>query len=176
MTRPEVALVFVGPMGAGKTSIGKKVARALGTTFTDTDALVVAEHGPIPEVFATRGEPFFRAAERAAVAGALTHGGVVALGGGAVLDAQTRAALRHHDVVFVTVQPHVVAGRIAGGERPLLAGDDDPVARWQRIYAERAPLYAEVADLTVDTSSGPLSIIAEEIAQWSRTRHRQEQP
>jgi shikimate kinase len=169
MTPSERALVLVGPMGAGKTSIGKRVARSLGIPFVDTDALVVREHGTIPEIFAAHGEGFFRAAERDAVTRALAGRGVVSLGGGAVLDPATRAALSAHDVVFLTVQPHVVAGRIGGSHRPLLA-DGDPVERWQRIFEERRPIYDEVADVTFDTSSGPLSQVVAAVVDWSRER------
>ncbi|WP_052226433.1 shikimate kinase [Microbacterium mangrovi] len=169
MTTPDPrALVLVGPMGAGKTSIGRRVARTMGLTFTDTDKVVVRDHGPIPELFTRLGEPGFRALERAAVVESLARGGVVALGGGAVLDAGTRAALADHRVVLLTVSPRVVASRIAGAERPLLNGDEDPVERWQRIFAERKAVYEEVADVTFDTSSGPLADVVTAIVAWAR--------
>jgi shikimate kinase len=169
MTTPDPrALVLVGPMGAGKTSVGRRVARTMGMSFTDTDKVVVRDHGPIPELFTRLGEPGFRAIERVAVAESLDRGGVVALGGGAVLDAGTRAALAAHRVVLLTVSPRVVASRIAGADRPLLNGDEDPVARWQRIYAERQHLYEEVADVTFDTSSGPLADVVTAIVAWAR--------
>ena len=161
----ERAIVLIGPMGAGKTSVGRRVARALRRPFADTDKIVVRDHGPIPELFAVHGERHFRALERAAVREALASGGVVALGGGAVLDADTRADLRAHRVVLLTVQPHVVGSRIGGTDRPLLAGED-PVARWARIYEERRALYEEAADLALDASSGPLADIVTRIVQW----------
>jgi len=163
----ERAVVLIGPMGAGKTSIGRRVARALERTFTDTDKVVVRDHGAIAELFTTHGEAHFREVERAAVAEALARGGVVALGGGAVLDAATRADLVGHDVVLLTVQPHVVASRIGGSTRPLLNAED-PVERWARIYDERRPVYEEVADVTFDTSSGPLADIVTAIVEWVR--------
>lgn len=166
MTEP--ALVLVGPMGAGKTSIGRRVARALGVGFADTDALIAAEHGPVPDVFRTHGEEGFRARERTAVARALTRGGVVSLGGGAVLDADTRADLAAHRVAFLTVTPQVVARRLSGGSRPLLAGDD-PVQEWERILAARRPYYEEVADAVFDTSRGPLSDVVRQVAEWAET-------
>jgi shikimate kinase len=170
MTSPE-AIVLVGPMGAGKTSIGKRLARALGTTFLDTDAAVVRAHGPISTIFAEHGEPHFRALERQAVVDALTAGGVVSLGGGAVLDEATRADLAAHRVVLLTVAPRVVAHRLGeGAKRPLLAaGDETPMQHWQRIFAERRPLYDAVADVTFDTSSGPLEHVVTAIAEWART-------
>lgn len=161
------AVVLVGPMGAGKTSVGRRVARALDRPFSDTDKIVVRDHGPIPELFVRHGEQHFRALEREAVREALGTGGVVALGGGAVLDEQTRAALRAHRVVLLTVQPHIIASRIGGGERPLLAGED-PVARWTRIFDERRPVYDAVADVTFDTSSGPLADVVARIVDWVR--------
>ena len=168
MSSPErSALVLVGPMGSGKTSVGKRVARALGWSFTDTDAMVVRENGPLPELFATRGEAHFRALERDAVSRALQEGGVVSLGGGAVLDPHTRSALAAHRVVLLTVAPHVVVSRIGGTGRPLLNAED-PLARWERILEERRPLYEEVADATFDTSSGPLSRVVQAIVAWAQ--------
>lgn len=162
------ALVLIGPMGAGKTSIGRRVARELGVSFTDTDSLVVREHGPIPELFATAGEARFREIERVAVRDALRMGGVVALGGGAVLDPDTRRDLAEHRVVLLTVAPHIVRSRIQGDARPLLASDEDPVARWTAILEERKDLYEEVADVTFDTSTGPLALVVADIVAWFR--------
>lgn len=160
-------LVLVGPMGAGKTSIGRRVAKALGVDFIDTDAVVQRDHGPIEQIFAAHGEAAFRAWERAAVQQALAGGeAVVSLGGGAVVDADTRTDLAHCRVVMLTVDPRVVAGRIQGTARPLLTGED-PLVRWQRIWQERRGLYESVADLTIDTSTGPLQHVVDEIAAWA---------
>jgi shikimate kinase len=162
--RPPV--VLIGPMGAGKTRIGKRVARILGTKFVDTDKVIVAENGPIAEIFAAQGEPHFRALERAAVVRALEGSDVVALGGGAILDEETRADLTGHQVVLVTVTAEAVAPRIADGRRPLLR---DGLTDWERIYAERRHLYEQLAKLTVDTSHRPIDLIAKEVAEWSTT-------
>ncbi|MCM3780382.1 shikimate kinase [Microbacterium hydrocarbonoxydans] len=162
-----LTLVLVGPMAAGKTSVGRRVARRLGVPFVDTDKRVASAHGPIPQIFAEFGEPRFRELEREAVAAALTEGGVISLGGGAVTDAGTRALLGEHPVVFLTVAPEAVAHRIGGGARPLLAGDD-PVSTWTRIFDERRAWYEEVASVTIDTSRRPMQRIAEEIAAWRR--------
>jgi shikimate kinase len=153
-------------MGAGKTRIGKRVARLLGTDFVDTDKMVVAEYGPIPAIFASQGETHFRALERAAVTAALAGDAVVALGGGAVLDDQTRADLTNHRVVLVTVSPEAVAPRIANARRPLLR---DGLTDWERIYAERRHLYEQLAKLTVDTSHRPIDAVAKEVAEWATT-------
>jgi shikimate kinase len=159
------AIVLVGPMGAGKSSIGRRVARELGVPFADTDTLVVRDHGPIAQLFVAEGEARFRELERRAVTEALAAGGVVALGGGAVLDADTRRDLRAHHVVLLTVSTNTVRARIHGEARPLLA-DEDPVARWQAIWESRRGLYTEVADVTFDTSSGPLADVVRDIVAW----------
>ncbi len=172
MTSPDArALVLVGPMAAGKSSVGRRVARRLGRTFVDVDRAIVAQHGPIPDIFAERGEAHFRALERAEVARALAAGGVVALGGGAVLDADTRADLAAHRVVLLTVDPRTVRGRIGDGGRPLLAGDD-PLERWTRIYEERRPLYEALADISFDTSRGPVQDVVDAVVGWVRAQER----
>ncbi|WP_375400373.1 shikimate kinase [uncultured Amnibacterium sp.] len=164
-------------MGAGKTSIGRKLARRLDLPFADTDAAVVREHGPIDALFRDRGEPEFRRLERAAVQQALASGGVVALGGGAVLDPATRDDLTNCTIVLLTVAETAVADRLAGSRRPLLTGPlvtdgppTDRLASWRRIAAERAPVYAALADLTVDTSHRPVSGIVEELAAALQAR------
>jgi len=165
-----LTLVLVGPMAAGKTSVGRKVARLLEVPFTDTDKRIAAAHGPIPAIFEAHGEPHFRELERDAVAAAVAEGGVVSLGGGAVADAGTRALLHGHPVVFLTVTADAVERRIGSGGRPLLAGEDDPVQRWRQIFDQRRGWYEEVADLTVDTSRRPMRALAEEIAAWRRNQ------
>lgn len=163
-----LTLVLVGPMAAGKSSIGRRVARRLGMTFVDTDNRIVAEHGPIPVIFAERGEEYFRAIERAAVVEALADGGVISLGGGAVTQAETRELLQQHQVVFLTVNESAVADRIRGDQRPLLAGETDPVERWKKIFEERRGWYTEVASATFDTSRRPMQMIADEIVAWRK--------
>jgi shikimate kinase len=160
-------LVLIGPMGAGKTSIGRRVAKRLGVPFTDTDAVLAREHGPIPAIFAAQGEEVFRMLERDAVRDALDHDGVVSLGGGAVLHPDTRSDLAAARVVLLTVDPAIVAGRLREGTRPLLE-HDDPVERWQQIYAARKPIYDELATVTFDTSSGPLQGVVDAVARWAR--------
>lgn len=163
MTSP--AIVLIGPMGAGKTSVGKRVAKRLGLPFTDSDAVIVREHGPIETIFATHGEEHFREVERRAVADALQAGGIVALGGGAVLHPGTQTALAGHRVVLLTVAPHNVAARIRGGARPLLQ-EGDAVERWHEIYAARRPLYERLAHVSFDTSAGPLQDTVDALAAW----------
>ncbi|MGN6219410.1 MAG: shikimate kinase [Microbacterium sp.] len=174
MTSPSDAVVLIGPMGAGKTSIGKKAARALGVPFFDTDAAVVRDHGPIERLFAEHGEAHFRRLERAAVAEGLATGGIVSLGGGAVLHPDTRADLAGRRVVLLTVAPRVVAGRVRDSNRPLLQGDD-AIERWTAIYEERRPVYEELADVTFDTSSGPIQDIVDALVSWVRGEHDPEE-
>lgn len=166
------AIVLIGPMGAGKSSVGRRVAKALGMPFYDSDAAVVAAHGPIETIFAERGEAAFRALERDAVRAGLQRGGVVALGGGAVLDPDTQADLAGHRVVLLTVSPRVVAGRVGGTRRPLLqgageGGETDAVARWQQVFESRRALYERLADAVFDTSSGPLQDVVDRVAEWA---------
>lgn len=146
-------LVLVGPPGAGKTTVGKVLARRLGVGFTDVDALIVARAGkPISDVFLHDGEDAFRAMEREVVAEALRGvDGVLALGGGSVLAAETRAALRGHRVVLLNVG--LADGLRRTGmstARPLLAGVN-PRATFKALLDARAPLYREVATVEVDT-------------------------
>lgn len=159
------ALVLIGPMGSGKTRIGKRVAKLLDVGFADTDALVVAEHGAIADLFAAHGEPHFRALEREAVRRALATDGVVALGGGAVLDPATQKDLAGERVVLFAVSPDAVEPRLANERRPLVRNG---LADWLRIRDERLPLYERLARATFDTSFRPTTEIAEEVAAWAR--------
>jgi shikimate kinase len=167
MASPDT-IVLIGPMGAGKTSVGRRVAKQLRVPFTDTDAVLAREQGPIPDLFAQHGEDGFRRLERDAVRAALASGGVVSLGGGAVLHPETRADLARARVVLLTVAPEAVAGRIRGSSRPLLQGED-ALARWRDIYAARRPVYEELADITFDTSRGPLQSVVDAVARWARS-------
>ena len=149
-TRPVV--VLVGPMGSGKTTVGRALAARLGAALRDTDADVEARAGkPVSDIFVDDGEPVFRELEREAVATALReHDGVLALGGGAVMDPLTEDALRGHTVVFLDVQVTDAARRIGlNRDRPLLLGN--PRAQWLRIMERRRPVYERVATAVVAT-------------------------
>ena len=159
-------LVLIGPPAAGKSRIGKRVARLLGVPFVDTDALVVREHGAIADIFAGHGEPHFRSLERAAVVRALGSDGVISFGGGAVLDADTQRDIAALPVVLLTVQPHAVAGRLGNGKRPLVPD----LASWVALYEKRRDLYERLADHVVDTSDRPTDQLAAELAEWARSR------
>ncbi|WP_370544731.1 shikimate kinase [Frigoribacterium sp. VKM Ac-2530] len=157
-------VAMIGPMGAGKSSIGKKLSRRLGVGFLDTDRLLVQRHGPVAEIFARDGEPRFRELEREVVAEALASTGVVSLGGGAVLDPLTRERLRGASVVLLTVTPEAVADRLAGSSRPLLA--QGGMDAWRAIALEREPVYRSLADVVVDTSRRPVSHVVDDVVAW----------
>ncbi|MBL7502202.1 shikimate kinase [Frankia sp. CNm7] len=158
--------VLVGAPGAGKTTIGQLVADRLGVTLRDTDTDVEATFGmSVSDIFIEKGEEAFRAAERAAVAAALAeHPGILALGGGAVLADETRAALAGHTVVYLEVDVSDAAHRVGlARDRPLLI--EAPRARLAALLRERRPLYAEVATVVVDTAGrGPQEVADDVLA------------
>ena len=157
--------VLIGPPAAGKTKLGKRVARALGVGFIDTDARIVDAHGPITEIFQRDGEQQFRAWERRAVIDALSSDGIVSLGGGAILDTDTQTDLSNHRVVLVTVNADAVADRLESSARPLLAGG---LESWTSLVATRQPIYDTLADIIVDTSVGPMESHANALAERLR--------
>ena len=157
--------VLVGAPGSGKTTVGQALAAILGVAFRDTDADIEELAGkPIPEIFVDEGEEHFRTLERAAVAAALaSHAGVLALGGGAVLAEENRAALIGHTVVHLSVElPDAVKRVGLGAGRPLLALN--PRATLKHLMEQRRPLYAEVATATVVTDGRTPQELAAEIA------------
>lgn len=155
-------IVLIGPPAAGKTRVGKRLARRLALPFVDSDAVIVERHGAISEIFAEHGELHFRALERAVVAEAVAGPGVVSLGGGAVLDSATQSDLASTRVVLLTVRPEAVASRIRNGKRPLVTD----IEGWTKLADERRELYESLADFATDTSSRPMETIVEEIARW----------
>ncbi|MEV0942902.1 shikimate kinase [Micromonospora wenchangensis] len=164
MTKP--VCVLVGAPGSGKSTVGAELATLLGVGFRDTDTDIEQMAGkPIPEIFIDEGEAHFRALERAAVLAALTsHPGVLALGGGAVLAEENRAALIGHTVVHLSVELTDAVKRVGlGAGRPLLSVN--PRATLKHLMDQRRPLYAEVATATVVTDGrAPEEIAAEIVA------------
>jgi shikimate kinase len=150
--------------------VGELVAAALVVAFRDVDADIEGVAGkPIPEIFIDDGEDRFRALERTAVADALaTFDGVLALGGGAVMAAETREALRGHRVVFLSVELADAISRVGlGAGRPLLA--INPRATMRYLLDQRRPLYEEVATVTVKTDGRtPEEVAAEVVEALSR--------
>jgi len=167
-------IVLVGPMGAGKSAIGRKSAKALGVPFRDTDSIVVQQHGAIADIFLEQGEAVFRGYEHEAVLASLAQDGVVALGGGSLTHEGTREALAGHRVVLLTVTDEAVPARLQGRKRPLLnQADADPIAEWVRIKNERMPVYRSVATIEVDTSGGPIQNVVDRIVEWVREQEQE---
>jgi shikimate kinase len=166
-TRPVV--VLVGPPGSGKSTVSRQLADLLGLAQRDTDTDVETAAGkPVADIFVDHGEPHFRALEREAVTTALaTHDGVLALGGGAVLDEHTQAALAAYvaaggAVVFLDVSLAHAAPRVGLNQsRPLLLGN--PRARWAALMEARRPVYERVATLHVVTDARTPAQVAQEI-------------
>ncbi|MPQ99158.1 shikimate kinase [Modestobacter sp. I12A-02628] len=162
-------LVVVGPPASGKTTVGRAVARRLQVGFRDTDHDVETATGTtISDLFVNAGEPHFRALEERAVATALAeHDGVLALGGGAVTSAATRALLVAYGraggtVVWLDVDLASAASRVGlNRDRPLLAVN--PRAMLRHMLAQRAPLYREVATRTVPTGDRPVDHVVAEV-------------
>ncbi len=156
-------IVLIGPMAVGKSAIGQQLAQHLGWAFVDTDAVVVAQHGTIAEIFASRGEHAFREMEARAVAQAVEDAqrghAVISLGGGAVLDSGTQQLLGRCTVVYLECDAETVAERIARNSgRPLLAGD--AMGRWRTLFATRQPVYERLADLVLDVRRGSIPELA----------------
>ncbi|WP_395726303.1 shikimate kinase [Nakamurella sp.] len=163
-------VVLVGPPGSGKTSVGGALARLTGKQLRDTDHDIEITAGrPIPDIFLTDGEPAFRALERAAVATALVeHDGVLALGGGSVLAEPTRALLKRHTVVFLSVtMPTGVRRTGLASNRPLLTGVN-PRATYKALLDARLHLYQEVATLEVATDELTVEQVATVIVEELR--------
>lgn len=163
--RIDRTLVFVGLMGAGKTCIGRKVAARLGLPFVDADREIELAAGcSIPEIFARHGEAVFRDGERRVIA-LLLEGSprVLSTGGGAFMDAQTRARIRERGVsIWLRAELSVLAGRVTRrGDRPLLK-DGNPAETLARLIELRYPVYAE-ADLCIDTRDEPPEYTVERV-------------
>ncbi|WP_194907952.1 shikimate kinase [Catenulispora rubra] len=155
-------VVLVGAPGSGKSTVGRLVADRLGVAFRDSDEDIETAAGrQISDIFVEHGEPHFRALEKAAVKEALaTHDGVLALGGGAILDADTRILLKEHRVAFLEVTLTDAASRVGlNRDRPLLLGNVRGTLL--KLMDERRPLYEEVAVLTVRTDREPEEVAAE---------------
>ncbi|MET9775171.1 shikimate kinase [Streptomyces sp. NPDC006367] len=145
-------IVLVGPMGVGKSTVGKLLAERLGTAYRDTDEDIVSAQGrTIAEIFVDDGEPAFRALEKQAVRTALAeHDGVLALGGGAVLDEDTRGLLAGQRVVYLSMDVEEAVRRTGlNVARPLLAVN--PRKQWRELMEARRHLYEEVATVVVAT-------------------------
>ncbi|GAA4153095.1 shikimate kinase [Actinomadura keratinilytica] len=163
-TRPKA--VLIGPPGSGKSTVGAALAERLGVALRDTDADIEAAAGrPISEIFIDDGEERFREMERAAVRTALAeHDGVLALGGGAVLAAETQELLAGHTVVYLKVGLSEAVKRVGlATARPLLVLN--PRSQLRRLLNERLPIYERLGTLHVDTEGRTPEEIAEQIVK-----------
>lgn len=146
--------VLVGLPGSGKSTIGRRLAKALGVSLLDTDAVIEQQTGrSIADIFATDGEPEFRRIEEEVIRAALEeHDGVLSLGGGAVTSPGVRAALAGHTVVYLEISAAEGVRRTSGNTvRPLLAGPDR-AEKFRELMSQRIPLYRRVATIRVDTN------------------------
>jgi len=162
MTRP--VAVLIGPPGVGKTTVAEALARRLDLPVRDTDADVEASTGRrVADIFFEDGETTFRELEHAAVVTALAeHEGILAIGGGAVLDPRTQEALRGHTVIFLDVRIADAAKRIGlNRDRPLLLGN--PRAQWTQMMDVRRPVYTQVATVRVDTAGLSADEVTEQV-------------
>lgn len=158
--------VLIGPMAAGKTSVGRALARLWQVPFVDLDHELEERHGSsVPELFAAHGEHGFRRREADALADLLEHhGGVLSLGGGAPLAPRSAAALADHHVVLIEIDEQTAASRLRGGAgRPLLAGGDAMV-QWRTLRNARLPAYRALAVHILDGTTGTPDDLARAIA------------
>lgn len=159
-------IVLIGPMGVGKTTIGKKLGRRLGLPFVDTDVIVTNAHGDIPEIFEKEGESAFRNYEEQALREALEVVQVVATGGGAVLSGTNQRMLENAVVIYLSTSGLHMKSRLENGNRPLLKNG---IADWKAIYETRKPLYERLATFEIDTSAAGLGKTMDAICEKLET-------
>jgi shikimate kinase len=159
-------VVLIGPMGVGKTTIGKKLAKRLDLDFVDTDALVTQAHGEIQDIFANQGEAVFRTYEENALKQALENVQVVATGGGAVLSGTNQRLLENAIVIYLSTSGLHMKSRLANGNRPLLKNG---FSDWKAIYESRKPLYERLASFEIDTSAAGLGKTLDAICEKLET-------
>jgi shikimate kinase len=159
------SIVLIGMMGAGKSSVGKRLALRLGLPFVDADqAIEEAANQTIPEIFATHGESYFRDGERRVIARLLREGPrVIATGGGAYINRETRDQIVAHGLsIWLKAEPEVLFERVKRrSNRPLLQ-TADPEGTLRRLVAERYPVYA-TADLTIHSRDVPHEVVVGDV-------------
>lgn len=161
-------IVLIGPMGAGKTTVGAEVARRLDCSFADTDQLIEADQGKsISEIFIEDGEPHFRLVEESIVIDALlAESGVLSLGGGAVANYATQNAIANSSAkkIFLDISLSAVSPRVGfDSARPLLMVN--PRQKWAELMNARRPIYESLADLKIDVSEKTVDEIASQIVE-----------
>ena len=161
-------LFLVGPMGSGKSAIGRRLARELGREFVDSDEVIEERTGvDIAYIFEKEGEGGFRKRERAVIGELVSRPGIVlATGGGAILDAVNRKALASHGIViYLHTSVTQQLRRTRGNKRPLLnRGDRRQIL--EELMQVREPLYREIADLVVETDGRTVASVVREISDW----------
>jgi shikimate kinase len=175
MRKLDKTLVLVGMMGAGKTSVGKRLAGVLSVPFKDADAEIeIAAGCTINEIFERYGEPAFRAGEGKVIARLLSEPPhVLATGGGAFMDTETRARIKEKAIsIWLKAHVDLLMERVMRKDtRPLLRNTDSRAAL-ERLLAEREPIYSQ-ADITVESDDGPHDVVVRRIlsALDSRTKN-----
>lgn len=169
--------VLVGLPGSGKSTIGRRLAKALGLTLLDTDAAIEETTGrTIADIFATDGEAEFRRIEEEVIRSALqTHDGVLSLGGGAVTTPGVREALAGHTVIYLEISAAEGVRRTGGSTvRPLLAGPDR-AEKYKSLMEVRVPLYRRVATLRVNTNRrNPGAVVRHIVTRLEKADHGRE--
>jgi shikimate kinase len=159
-------IVLIGPMGVGKTTIGKKLAKRLSLEFVDTDALITQAHGDIPAIFESEGEAKFRGYEEDALREALSSVRVIATGGGAVLSGTNQRMLENAIVIYLSTNGLHMKSRLENGNRPLLKNG---ITDWKAIYEARKPLYESLATFEIDTSATGLGKTLDDMCEKLET-------
>lgn len=155
------SLVLIGLMGAGKSAVGRRLAASLNLPFTDADSEIEAAAGQsIAEIFAEHGEAYFRTGERKVIARLLENGPqVLATGGGAYMDPETRAAVKEHGIsIWLKASLRVLMKRVGRRDNRPLLQVDNPETVMKKLMAERNPVYAE-ADITVESKEAPHEVM-----------------
>jgi shikimate kinase len=150
-----VKILFIGLMGSGKSILGKQLASRLSLVLVDLDEKIVLQEGrSIPQIFEDDGEKAFRALESASLVDVLASDKpqVIATGGGAILSAENRALMKEKGkVIWLDASAEILAARISGDSNRPLLNDVNPLNKMLKLTAQRNPLYAEIADLRIDT-------------------------
>ena len=157
--------IFIGPMGSGKSTIGKAVASALGLPFRDTDSIIEErEEMPVSQIFIDKGEEYFRTVEKKVLRDELLNdGSILALGGGAPIsvDAQSALKVSSAPVIYLDISLASVAPRIGfNRDRPLLL--HNPRGQWQTLMEVRRPIYESIANIVIDVNGKSQKQIVEE--------------
>lgn len=172
----EKSLVLIGLMGAGKSAVGRRLATSLNLPFTDADSEIEAAAGQsIGEIFAEHGEAYFRTGERKVIARLLENGPqVLATGGGAYMDPETRTAIKQHGIsIWLKANLRVLMKRVGRRDNRPLLQVDNPETVMKRLMAERNPVYAQ-ADITVESKEAPHEVMVSSIIDALSARLAQE--